>query len=255
MSGGNPTSRSATCKSVSPGAQGRWIERLTWSEAEQAIKRLHTILIPVGAACKEHGLHLPLNTDWVVANYLAERIVQQCAVLALPTVSYGYYPAFLEYPGSVSIAAGAFEETIADICRSFARHGARKFYVLNTGISTRAPLEAARAALSAEGISMAYSDAHLAASARRSVERQPFGTHADEIETSVMLYIAPQLVRMELAAPELTTNHPGALTRNPAGPGVYSATGAWGDPTLAMPEKGRIMVEAIIGEIMATLAV
>ena len=233
---------------------GLRIEGLTWPEAGQAIKRLRTILIPVGGACKEHGLHLPLNTDWVVAEYLTRRVIEKCAVLALPTVSHGYYPAFLDYPGSVSIAANTFGEMIADICRSFARHGAGKFYVLNTGVSTVAPLEATKAVLRAEGIEMAYSDmGQIAAAARRSVESQPFGTHADEIETSMMLYIAPELVRMEHAAPEVSANLPGPLTRNPNGPGVYSATGAWGDPTLATREKGKVVVEAIVSEIVRTL--
>ncbi|HZK79819.1 MAG TPA: creatininase family protein [Humisphaera sp.] len=230
---------------------GLRIEGLTWPQAEQAIERLHTILIPVGGACKEHGLHLPLNTDWVVTEYLVGRIIERCPALALPTVSYGYYPAFLDYPGSASIAASTFGEMIADICRSFARHGAGKFYVLNTGISTLAPLEATKAALGAEGIDMAYSDMRqIAVDARKSVESQPFGTHADEIETSMMLYIAPELVRMEHAVPELAADRPGALTRDPNGPGVYSATGAWGDPTLATREKGRIVVEAIVSEIV-----
>ena len=101
--------------------------------------------------------------------------------------------------------------------------------MLNTGISTLAPLEATKAALGAEGIDMAYSDMRqIAAAARKSVESQPFGTHADEIETSMMLYIAPELVRLEKAVPELAADRPGALTRDPNEPGVYSATGAWG---------------------------
>jgi creatinine amidohydrolase len=233
---------------------GLRLEALTWHQAEEAIQRLGTILIPVGAACKEHGLHLPLNTDWVMAEYLTNRIIEKCSVLALPTVGYGYYPAFLEYPGSVSIAAGVFEETIKDICRSFARHGGRKFYVLNTGISTLAPLESARIALGAEGISMAYSDlGKIAAATRQSVQTQPFGTHADEIETSMMLYMAPEIVHLEKAVPELAADRPGPLTRDPCGHGVFSATGAWGDPTLATMEKGRIVVEAIVEELVRLL--
>jgi creatinine amidohydrolase len=175
-------------------------------------------------------------------------------VLALPTVSYGYYPAFLEYPGSISIAASVFRETIADICRSFARHGAKKFYVLNTGISTVAPLEEARTTLLAENIAMTFTDLHeIAAMVRKSVERQPFGTHADEIETSMMLYIAPDVVRLDRAVPELAADRPGGLTRNAAGPGVYSATGVWGDPTLATLEKGRVVVEAMVREIVQAI--
>ena len=226
-------------------------ETLTWPEVEQALKSSPTVLIPIGAGCKEHGLHLPLNTDLLCADYLVSRVLEQCEVIALPTVAYGYYPAFLEYPGSVSIGASAFGETVADICRSFARHGATKFYVLNTGISTIVPLEAARLTLLGERIEMTYSDLRqLAAEARRSVENQAVGTHADEIETSVMLYIAPEVVRLERAVPELAADRRGGLTRDPKGGGVYSASGAWGDPTLATTEKGRIVVESMVREIV-----
>lgn len=229
-------------------------ETLTWPEVEQVLKSSPTILIPIGAGCKEHGLHLPMNTDLLCANYLVTRVLEQCDVIALPTVAYGYYAAFLEYPGSVSIGASAFQETVADICRCFARHGARKFYALNTGISTIAPLEAARLLLLREQIEMKYTDLRgIAAEARRSVESQPHGTHADEIETSVMLYIAPQVVRIELAVPELAADRRGGLTRDPSGEGVYSVSGAWGDPTLATAGKGRVVVEAMVREIVGQI--
>ncbi len=102
---------------------------------------------------------------------------------------------------------------------------------------------------------MEFSDLHaMSAAARASVERQPRGTHADEIETSNMLYIAPHLVRMDLARPELSPDRPGPLTRRiDAAAGVYSPSGAWGDPTLATPEKGRVVTEAIVAELIAFL--
>ena len=83
------------------------------------------MLVPVGARCKEHGPHLPLNTDWLFAEYLARRIVSACRVLAVPTIPYGHYPAFAEYPGSVSIGEATFRDLVTDVCRSFARHGVR----------------------------------------------------------------------------------------------------------------------------------
>lgn len=122
---------------------GLFIETLTWPEVESALSIYDTVLVPLGAQCKEHGRHLPLNTDWVFADYLTRRVVEVCRVIALPTIGYGYYPAFTEYPGSVNIGAEPFRDLVCDICRSFARHGLSKFYVLNTGISTIEPLAAA----------------------------------------------------------------------------------------------------------------
>jgi len=234
---------------------GLFIDTLTWPQVESALSSYDTIVVPVGASCKEHGSHLPLNTDWVIAEYLARQVAEACRVMVVPTVGYGYYPAFTEYPGSVNIGAEAFRDLICDICQSFARHGIGKFYVLNTGISTIAPLAAARQVLSSQGARLEFSDLRaMAVAARKSVEQQPHGTHADEIETSVMLHIAPRLVRMDRATPELAPDRPGGLTRKAdAATGVLSPSGVWGDPTLATAEKGRVVTEAIVAEIIEFL--
>src|SRR5688572_3291947 len=153
--------------------QARHLETLTWPEAEQAIGELPTVLLPLGARTKEHGHHLPLNNDWLIAEYLAKRVAAECPVLVLPTLAYGYYPAFLEYPGSVSVRADAFRDTVIDICESLFGQGARRFYLLNTGISTIAPLESASAALRAQGARVAFTDTRTAyAGLRRQVETQ-----------------------------------------------------------------------------------
>jgi creatinine amidohydrolase len=83
--------------------------------------------------------------------------------------------------------------------------------------------------------------------------QQEGGTHADEIETSMMLYIAPDRVDMRRAARDY---HPGrgGLTRTPGGAGVYSPTGIFGDATLATLDKGRIVMEAQVAGILADIA-
>jgi creatinine amidohydrolase len=225
------------------------LESLTWPEAEQALHQLPSVLLPIGARTKEHGHHLPLNNDWLIAEYLARRVAESTPVLVLPTVQYGYYPAFLEYPGSVSVRADVFRDTIIDICQSLFGQGARRFYLLNTGISTIAPLEAASAALRDQGARVAFTDIRTAyAGLRRQVETQPAGTHADEIETSMMLHIAPEVVRLDRATRDIHPDRgPGGLHRNPrAETGIHSPTGAYGDPTLATIDKGRILVEGMV---------
>jgi creatinine amidohydrolase len=229
--------------------KGRYLETLTWPEAEQAIKSFPTVLLPLGARTKEHGPHLPLNNDWLIAEYLASRVAERSEVLILPTLQYGYYPAFIEYPGSVNIRLEACRDTIIDICLSLARHGARRFYVLNTGVSTMRPLEAAQDVLVARGLKMDFTDITSAyAALRRQVETQPAGTHADEVETSMMLYIAPEVVKHELAERDIHPDKgPGGLTRRAdASAGVYSPTGSYGDPTLATAEKGKTLVEGMV---------
>jgi creatinine amidohydrolase len=237
--------------------KGRYVEMLTWVEAESALRDGPTLLLPIGARTKEHGPHLPLDTDFRVAEYLARRIAERCALLVLPTLAYGFYPAFTEYPGSASVGFDAFRDTVVDICRSFAAHGARRCYVLNTGISTRRPLEAARERLTELGVGMRYTDFERAcAEGRARVQTQPRGTHADEVETSMLLYIAPEVVHLELAQPELAEDRGGArgLTRDPnATGGIFSATGSWGDPTRATREKGELVVESMVNYLVAEI--
>ncbi len=230
------------------------LEELAWDEAEPVLRSGRVGILPIGARLKEHGLHLPLNNDWLLAEYFAKRVSERCEGILLPTLPHGYYPAFVEYPGSVSLSLETFRDTIVQVARSLARHGLRRLYVLNTGISTCRSLEPARQALLEERVFMDYTILSEASSpARKQVETQRAGTHADEIETSMMLVIAPDRVRKDRARPELRSDGPGPLTRVEGKEGVYSPTGAWGDPTLANVEKGRAVVEAIVDHAVASI--
>ena len=236
---------------------GRYLETMTWPEAAHELRTAKLIIIPVGARCKEHGHHLPLNTNWVLAEYFTSRVLEQVAAVALPTVTYGYYPAFVEYPGSIHIERATFAATISDICRSLARHSSARMYMLNTGVSTNWALEPARLELAQENIVMDYTDLLAVLNdVEARIAEQPAGTHADEIETSMMLEICPQVVKLELARRDIDPRgkRPGPLTRDPdVEHGVYSPTGAWGDPTLATCEKGHLVIETLVDRIVQNL--
>ena len=119
------------------------IENLSWIELDKIKGDYDTAVLAIGARSKEHGPHLQLNNDYILAEELLERVMKRVSVLVIPTLQYGYYPAFLEYPGSVSIGNNTFRDTIIDICQSFAKHGIKKIYLLNTGISTIPPIKEA----------------------------------------------------------------------------------------------------------------
>jgi creatinine amidohydrolase len=172
----------------------------------------------------------------------------------LPTLPYHFYPAFVEYPGSTTLSFETARDVVVDICRSTARHGPRRFYVLNTGVSTRRPLVAAAEVLAKEGI-LLHSTNLLEAigPAEKRVARQEGGTHADEIETSMMLYIAPRTVDMRKAVKDYRPGT-GPLTRDPANAaGTYSPTGVWGDASLATRAKGRVVTEALVAAVLADI--
>jgi creatinine amidohydrolase len=242
-----------------PRAMGVLLEDLTWIEAEKRLGPDTVVVIPIGAASKEHGPHLLLKNDFLLAEYFKGQVVQSANVVVAPTVNYHHYPAFLEYPGSVSLRLGTARDLMIDICKSLSAYGPRRFYALNTGVSTAKPLAAAAAALVEEGILLRYTDLEaVLGPIEKQIAKQEGGGHADEIETSMMLYIAPGAVDMKKAVKDYDPNGTGGLTRKPGGPTTYSPTGTWGDPTLATREKGEkaasALVAAMLAEIEATRA-
>jgi len=241
----------ATTPQVSRKQTAGLLENLTWDEAERVLTPDAVVVIPLGAECKEHGRHLPLNNDFLMAEYFKRRIIAVAPkeVIVAPTINYSFYPSFLEYPGSTSLSLETSRAMITDIVRSLAHYGPRRFYILNTGISTLKPLAQAAAELDKMGIVLRYTDFTKEDPAEKRL-RQSGGTHADEIETSMMLYIAPGSVQMKKAVRDFNPDQPGPLSRDPKGRGTYSPTGAWGDPTLATREKGQAVVESLLTTIL-----
>lgn len=237
------------------GVKGVFLEQLTWVEAEGLLNQQTIVLIPLGAAAKEHGPHLKLNNDWLIAEYLKQRVAERVDVVVAPTVPYHYYPAFIEYPGSITLGAETARDLVVDICRSLAAHGPRRFYVLNTGISTIGPLERAAEVLNEGGVVLHYTDTTKMLKATREViSEQQGGSHADEIETSVMLHIAPESVDMAKACKDYHPSPEGGLTRKRGGRGSYSPSGIYGDATLASREKGEAIVEALVAGILRDIS-
>ena len=231
------------------------LERLTWPEAERLLTPEAVVVLPLGAAAKEHGPHLQLRNDLTLAEYLTRRL-SPAAVVVAPPLTYHFYPAFLEYPGSTSLTLATARDMTVEIARSLARYGPRRFYVLNTGISTLRPLADAAKVLAQEGILLHFTNLEAqTAHVVRGLQEQPGGSHADEIETSMMLYIDPAVVDMTRAVSDYTPALAGPLrlTRQPRGPATYSRSGAWGDPTLATREKGRVIVEALVAGVLADI--
>src|SRR5215813_10092699 len=106
-----------------PLSKGVLLEDLTWVEAEKILTDKAVVVIPLGAAAKEHGPHLKLKNDFIIAEYLKKRVLERADVIVAPTLNYNFYPAFVEYPGSTSLRFETARDLIIDICRSFAAHG------------------------------------------------------------------------------------------------------------------------------------
>lgn len=232
-------------------AKGVLLEDLTWLEAEKVLTKETVVVIPLGAAAKEHGPHLKLKNDWLIAEYLKRRVLEQSNVVVAPTINYHFYPAFLEYPGSTSLRLETARDLVVDVCKSLAGYGPRRFYVLNIGISTRFALQPAAEALAKEGLILRYTDLlKHTGPVEKAIGKQEGGTHADEIETSMTLYMAPATVDMKKAAKDYHPSNVRRFTRDPNRPGIYSPTGIFGDATLATRAKGEQITKALLAGIL-----
>lgn len=238
---------------------GAHLGDLTWPEAETRLREAPLVIVPFGAGAKEHGPHLPLATDRLMLEHLMQAAVDSLPVVVAPPVLHGWFPAFRDFPGTEISDADLFRRTIEEVARSLVRHGARRIVFLNTGIaySTGLPIAvAAREIHQREGVpTIVVSWGDLETPEVAAMAEQEAGGHADEMETSVVLHLRPDLVHMDRAPTDYGLPggeagpgyRPGGFSRTPGHP-EYSTTGIFGDATLASAEKGRRVVEIMTGE-------
>jgi creatinine amidohydrolase len=233
-------------------ARGLRLGDITWQQAASVVRPDTVVVVPLGAGSTEHGPHLKLGNDAIIADYLTQRLIDESDVVVMPSLSYHYFPGFLEYPGSISLTLNTARSLTTEAVASIARYGPRRFYVLNTGVSTSRALEEAARALRLQGILLTYTDfAGEVERASARVRQEEGGTHADEIETSMLLYIDPAAVDMRRAVKEFTASTGSLLlTRRRGAPGIFSESGVWGDPTRATRDKGRIVVDGIVSAVL-----
>lgn len=243
---------------------GAWLGDLTWKEAEARLADMPVVIIPFAAGAKEHGPHLPLRTDQAVMEYLCEAAVESLPVLVAPPVLHGWFPSFRDYPGTEVAHPEVFQAYLRDIARSLARNGARRIVFLNMGIAkaTGLPISiVARDLRVDDGVAtLVINWDDLETDAVLEYTGQKEGGHADEIETSIMLFLAPDSVDMEAAQTDYGDRppkdyagyRPGLFARDKDDPN-FSETGSYGDPTLATADKGRRTLEIMRTEWLAAL--
>ena len=140
----------------------------------------------------------------------------------------------------------------ARLRRQILGSGCPKLLVLNTGISTLAPVDRALARLASERVKHLWiHEGPRYPRVARQLAEQSHGSHADELETSLMLALAPHLVDMTRAeaSPDLKQETPGALTPSDPNSPNYSRSGSYGDPTRATSAKGEALLAAMLDDL------
>jgi mycofactocin system creatininase family protein len=198
------------------------------------------LAIPLGA-CEQHGPHLPLDTDTRMAVAVAERLAAtRPEVLVAPPVPYGASGEHEDFPGTVSSGSEALRALLVELIRSATRTFARVLLV-NAHGGNAAAVEAAAAHQRAEGRDVRAWHVDLHGDA-----------HAGRAETSAVLALAPELVRLADARAGATEPIGELLPRLRAeGVRAVSANGVLGDPRGASAAEGEALLARAAAELIA----
>jgi creatinine amidohydrolase len=232
-----------------------------WPELQAAAARGAVVVVPLGAT-EQHGPHLPVETDALIATRLARRAAEltKAPVVVGPTVPFGYSHYHLHLAGTVTLRRETLAGLLLDVCRSIHAHGFARMLLLNAHGGNGPAMEAAVTELAEEGIFIAAASwwSFTGTLLEDVLESAAGGAnHACELETSVMLHIAPELVELDRAVTELGRAESGWGWRDfrggdrngpvsfPLTPLTLSRSGVYGDPTLATAAKGERIVEHV----------
>lgn len=237
----------------------------TWIELRALSRRDDLVVLIPTATLEDHGYHLPIDTDVRLIEAISRGAVERFNVrgeakaMLFPTAVHGYTPHHLDFPGTVSLRWNVFVETLLDCGRSLCRHGFDRILIVN-GHGSNAPL----VDLAARLINLEYRNAVCMASTlylttprsvaliERERDSEPGGlSHACELETSLYLAIAPELVQMDKATREIPEWNENVWNDWPGGGPLsywpnwsgFSRSGVMGDPTVATADKGRAFLE------------
>ncbi|HSM82506.1 MAG TPA: creatininase family protein [Nodosilinea sp.] len=240
----------------------RYFPYLSWTEIEAMCDRSRAVIVQPMGAIEQHGPHLPLAVDSAICTTVLgqalDRLDPAIPVYSLPPLYYGKSNEHWHFPGTITLSAETLLRVLHDVAESLYRSGFRKLVLLNAHGGQPQVLE-----IAARDLHQAHSDfmvfpLFVWAVPNRAAElltpqELELGIHAGDAETSLMLTILPDQVRMEQAQTEFPQQLPtdSWLTMEGALPFAWvtrdlSASGVLGDPTVATAEKGEQLLESLV---------
>lgn len=243
----------------------RW-EELTSPEIGALDRERTVVVLPIGSV-EQHGNHMPLGTDTLLAQAVALGAASKAAdVIVMPSPWYGFSAHHMRFPGSVTLRAETLIAVCEDIVAAVVKHGFRRILIVNGHGGNGGVIDVLASTLghkhygAARIVTLTYFA--LARDAIAALRKSASGGmgHACEFETAMMLTVKPAVVHMERAA--TTYPDPGSnyLTTDLLGGQavrVYhdfsdlSPTGTLGDPSLATPEAGEAFMAASVEALRA----
>jgi creatinine amidohydrolase len=227
------------------------LANMTKDEFAVAIQEGRWVLLPFGTM-EAHGPHLPLSTDLLQAEHICAAVATRVNGLVAPPLPHGVCRTFRNFPGTISLTPTTLEAVVREILAELVRHGARKFALI-TGHAEPAQMEAMREA----ALPLVNADPALTVltigpydfldPVRREAGLVGADGHAGSIETSGMLVVAEELVRMD-RIPKVTRPRLSRF-RVMANPETEFPTGVRGDTSKVSRELGERTVQHLVTEI------
>ncbi|WP_433259357.1 creatininase family protein (plasmid) [Streptosporangium sp. CA-135522] len=221
----------------------------TTDEAERAAK---VAVLPIGSF-EQHGGHLPLTTDTLVASGIAHALAEEYQLLLLPPITIACSHEHAGWAGTVSISSRTLAAIINEVAESLERSGIEYLVLVNghggnyvlSNVVQEANVDRPRMALypGREDWARARHAAELSSSAHDDM-------HAGEIETSILLYLCPEQVRNSYKHADHVADRPHLLIH---GVSAYTPNGVIGQPSLATAEKGAAILANLTATFIATL--
>ncbi len=222
------------------------LEFLTWPALGGLIDDGESLaLLPVGAT-EQHGRHLPLVTDSEIATSVCFAAAERTGVPVLPTLRVGSSGAHTaKWSGTLSLPPRLLVEVVIEIARSVHASGFRKLLIVNAHVGNAAPLRVAVDEIRAEGAlrSGLVNWYELTAEIAAEVTADAVDWHAHAAETSLMLYLRPELVRLDEIRDDPDRTAGLVFSYTVAETSVEGLTGA---PSRGSAEAGARLFEAVV---------
>ena len=241
----------------------RFFPYLTWTDIEAMPDKENVVVIQPVGAIEQHGPHLPLAVDAVIAlavlGKALERLPGDIPAYGLPCLTYGKSNEHWHFPGTITLTAQTLIATLMEVGESLYRAGFRKWVLLNAHGGQPQIME-----IVARDLHQLHADfavfplfvwrvPNIAAELLTPTELE-LGIHAGDAETSLLLSILPEQVKLERATPSYPQQLPGEdsllsmegnlpfawMTRD------LSSNGVLGDPTTATREKGDRILDSLV---------
>jgi creatinine amidohydrolase len=238
-----------------PGDTANAIEwaRLTWCELAELRRRVDMVILPVGST-EQHGPHLAMDTDTVSAASVALAVGARTGVPVLPAIPYGCSLGHSRrWPGTLSLEPATLTRVVVEVLRWVHHAGFRRVLMLNGHVTNWAPLRCALEYVRSEldDCLVALRDVGgVSERVRAEFSADAEDWHANCGETSLMLAVAPDRVRVdEMARADDPDRTHGLLFAHPVN--RTSANGVTGSPSRATRAAGERLFATIVDDLTA----